>query len=152
MPRRSTPWVAGIVPSVALVFGCYGDHVGSPNFIGCYVDGVYLNDFVASWQYDPVGDNTEISGLDRSQVIMIVVTFPGNATGTWTDPAGGAEIMYRDAAGTTYWANDLDGSYTIDVTTYEPVGGRVVGTFSADVVELAGPGTHTITGSFNVLR
>jgi hypothetical protein len=152
------PWAVGMVVAVALVSGsCDDDDEGGDipygqGSVTCVVDGLPVNlSFMTSGQYEPISGKTGVSGLDMSQIITI--TFPGTAPGTWASPAGGAEVMYVDAVGDTYLANDLEGLYTITVSAYGPVGGLIAGTFSATVNEMFGGGaSHVITGSFTVVR
>jgi hypothetical protein len=77
--------------------------------------------------------------------------FP-NGTGTYSGGDGTTHVLiYVDDAGVMFAGMDVEGAYTITVTTYEGPGGRAVGTFSGTVEGVVGGGSHVITnGVFNV--
>ena len=119
--------------------------------------------------YDPGLDETCIaSGMHLSPVLLHAY-FSGRSTGVYSDPPlpnrdDGRPYIAMDPYGWEHYYHwrDHDDSFTITVTSYGAVGGRIEGTFSAvlsrelvpgDLVPPDPPETITITdGTFSVTR
>lgn len=93
----------------------------------------------------------------QNRKVDIILSFQGKATGTFkylTDPVNNFEItITRNGIDTKYIydngkpSNDM----IINITKYDPVGGRIKGTFSGNLAN--GITTATITaGAFEVVR
>lgn len=109
--------------------------------------------------YDPDDDSTCIVGSDAMGQMAqnaIHIYFPGDSTGTFASPPGTPEIG-------VFWIGilidyeyyewrDGDCSFTINVTTYGPVGGRIEGTFSGTLKNDSDDTIVVTNGQFSVTR
>ena len=93
--------------------------------------------------YTPEDDETCVVASDEvgaSAENAIHIYFPGNTAGTFTDPPDATTEVPRIGVllDTLYYYTWEDGKgcwFSIEVTTYGPVGGRIEGTFSGDLID-----------------
>jgi len=87
---------------------------------------------------------------DLNEYPMIDMLVPGRTTGSFGD-VDGALLLWNDDLDNSHTSMDVGGSFTVQVTAYGPVGGRIEGTFDGVVSD--GSHTHAITnGAFSVIR
>ncbi|MFP4705724.1 MAG: hypothetical protein ACLFMV_13035 [Spirochaetaceae bacterium] len=114
-------------------------------------------------QYKPISDETCVIGSDfpgASAENGIDIYFRGNAAGTFIGPPDDLDpYIGRPWLGIlidtlTYyaWEDDVGCWFTIDVTAYGPVGGRIEGTFSGDLTDEDGNKIEVRGGTFSVTR
>ncbi|NUM31169.1 MAG: hypothetical protein HUU47_02455 [Bacteroidetes bacterium] len=112
-------------------------------------------------QYRSTTDQTTITvtGFDGSKYAEFELKFPGNKIGSFkhsTNPdyvnisiATGSGVTRKEYEFTTQPNKEM----TINVTKYDPILGRIKGTFSGDLQEAGSLATATISaGAFEVLR
>ncbi|MGM0675400.1 MAG: hypothetical protein ACQETQ_11945 [Spirochaetota bacterium] len=113
--------------------------------------------------YTPAEDETCVVGSDypgASAHNAVHIYFPGNAAGTFSgppdpDPTTGLPRIGILIDSTEYygWQDGKGCWFTIEATTYGPVGGRIEGTFSGKLFDTAGDTTIELTdGAFSVRR
>ena len=109
--------------------------------------------------YTP-GDNTTcVVASDAAGALAekaIHIYFPGNATGTFSDPPDTNTDLPRigilfDSISYYEWESGQGCWFIIDVTTYGPVGGRIEGTFSGELIDGA-ECIQVSDGVFSVMR
>jgi hypothetical protein len=77
------------------------------------------------------------------------INFNGNSTGTYTSATQGAWFNLSLTANDSIYANN----FTLNVTTYDAVGGNIAGTFSGDYTEWSTGNLIQINnGQFSVIR
>ena len=120
---------------------------------------VYTENLAAG--YTPGDDETCVVGSDAAGALAenaIHIYFSGNAAGTFTgppdpDPATGLPRIgiLIDASEYYAWEDGEGCWFSIDVSTYGPVGGRIEGTFAGELVD--GSSRIQLTdGTFSVMR
>jgi hypothetical protein len=99
---------------------------------------------------------TIVNAFDSSGQRFVIVSFQGNATGTYSigSQALYNQIQYHDVvAGYSWIAVGIIGSGTITVTECESnIGGYIKGKFNGVVVDVTAGTNHPISGSFIVTR
>ncbi|MFP4011910.1 MAG: hypothetical protein ACLFUM_09420 [Spirochaetaceae bacterium] len=114
-------------------------------------------------EYEPTDDETCVVGSDylgASAENGIDIYFPGNAAGTFTDPPDDPDPhtgrpwlgILIDTSDYYAWEENEGCWFTIDVTAYGPVGGRIEGTFSGDLTDEDGNKIEVRGGTFSVTR
>lgn len=111
--------------------------------------------------YDSTENETCVVGSDAAGALAqnaIHIYFPGNAAGTFTgppdpDPTTGVPRIgiLIDSLEYYGWKDGEGCWFTINVTTYGPVGGRIEGTFSGELVDGADR-IQVTDGTFSVMR
>jgi hypothetical protein len=90
-----------------------------------------LSSYSASQNYTAI----IFSGKAGADSVYFYVVFDGNQTGTKSWDNNNGVIMYRSASGVNY--NYLGASNgTLNITSYEAVGGKVGGTLSGQMVDV----------------
>jgi len=113
---------------------------------------VTLSNGISSYSVSENYTAVLFSGKAGSDSLFFYVIFAGNQTGTksWDDNNG--VIMYKSSASANFsYLGITNGS--LNVTSYEAVGGKVSGTLSGQIVEATSSNTIDITnGSFTGSR
>ena len=163
MLGRRASWAVGLGLVAVLLGGCVDDgdvavlalESGGTGTVAFDLDGSPVG------CTGPAGAGHEISaaitvigaqGSPGSQYPSIGIVFPGGTAGTFTE-ADGVVVTYAESAASAFIAMTISPgtSCTVTITEYGPVGGLVVGTFSAVVSD--GSNTLTISnGTFCVVR
>lgn len=113
----------------------------------------YATDNETVIQVNGVSTKNSIQGAVDGPGDMII-TFPGNKTGTFKQDSGDPvelEVGTGEGIKRNEYGTDTDSKVEINVTTYDPVGGRIKGTFTAKLKS----GINSITidqGVFDVQR
>lgn len=160
MLGRRVSWAVCLGSVAVLVLGGCGDDGngvggGGTGTVAFDVDGSPVScSGLASAGHEISADITVIAAQASagSQYPSIGIILPGAAIGTLTE-ADGVMVMYAESATSVFTAMTIipGTSCTVTITDYGPVGGLVVGTFSAVVSD----GTNTLTisnGTFSVVR
>ena len=109
--------------------------------------------------YTPAENSTCVVGSDAvgfTATKAIHIYFPGSTTGTFTDPPDTGTDLPKIGILIDFiyyeWEADKGCSFTIEVTGYGPVGGRIEGTFSGKLVDDTGTFIEVTDGVFSVVR
>lgn len=164
MLSRKVLWAVGLKLVAVLVLGGCGDdgdngalvlQSGGTGTVAFDLDGSPVSCCgLAGANYEISADFTVIGaqGSPGSQYPSVAIVLPGGGIGTLTE-ADGVMVTYAESAASGFVAMSMapGTSCTVTITDFGPVGGLVVGTFSAVVSD----GTDTLTisnGTFCVVR
>lgn len=109
--------------------------------------------------YTPGDNATCVVASDAAGALAenaIHIYFPGNAAGTFNDPPDSTTDLPRigilfDSIAYYAWESGQGCWFIIEVTAYGPVGGRIEGTFSGELVDGA-ERIQVSDGVFSVMR